>query len=53
MSTDQVNVRFPKEELEAIDQEARKRDWTRSHLVKKAVIDYLKKHNEKCSEMDA
>jgi hypothetical protein len=53
MTTDQVNVRFTKEELEAIDQEAKRRDWTRSHLVKKAVMDYLKKHGEKCSEVEA
>ena len=52
MATDQVNVRFPKEELEAIDQEAKRRDWTRSHLVKKAVTDFLKKH-DKCCEVDA
>jgi len=52
MPTDQINVRFPKKELEAIDQEAKRRDWTRSHIVKRAVADWLKKHNEKSSETE-
>jgi predicted transcriptional regulator len=53
MPTEQINVRFPKEELEAIDQEAEKRDWTRTHIVRRAVLDWLKKHNESCSETEA
>jgi len=47
LPNEQVNVRFPKEELTAIDEEAKKRDWTRSHIVRRAVIDWLKTRNER------